>query len=376
MVAQYWGGASKKRGRDEDGDSDIAIGSSEGFTEHRNKRLQSLPFRNSPASKRMSFPPNLNNGSAFHSSNAIGDNNGCLGTPRQFAHSLTPADSDSEDMCKMNLQTTHTGLMSPGLMVPRPVDDGTFQHAPEMVDGYRTVDVDMDMDMDGTEPVAQVQSNGYLGTGHSQPDPMQPGSITSRMPTPIHCSFASQVRGNNWGGAAGNMLQTSGFGHPPPPNTVPRSLDRTTMSDWNLVQDRRLPSPISESGGEDLMSPSMILDSQLHPCFPPRAASAMDFAVPARTPSALSTVSDVTGGTSTTTTTTSYMASDIRPHAMDIESVTATSPKKGHARSRHTLNGWTQDVPGMKKTFSIGYRADCEKCRQKVPGHFNHIIVS
>ncbi|CRK23673.1 hypothetical protein BN1708_018050, partial [Verticillium longisporum] len=46
---------------------------------------------------------------------------------------------------------------------------------------------------------------------------------------------------------------------------------------------------------------------------------------------------------------------------------------RGHMRSHHTINTWTWQ-PGMKKSFSIGYRADCEKCRLKVPGHFNHII--
>lgn len=31
--------------------------------------------------------------------------------------------------------------------------------------------------------------------------------------------------------------------------------------------------------------------------------------------------------------------------------------------------------PGKKKiTFSMGYRADCDKCRRKVPGHYSHII--
>jgi len=54
---------------------------------------------------------------------------------------------------------------------------------------------------------------------------------------------------------------------------------------------------------------------------------------------------------------------------------TTPSPRRGHIRSRHTVNNWTWQ-PGMKKSFSIGYRADCEKCRLKVPGHFNHIIVS
>lgn len=28
---------------------------------------------------------------------------------------------------------------------------------------------------------------------------------------------------------------------------------------------------------------------------------------------------------------------------------------------------------GARKGFSMGYRADCEKCRQRVPGHMNHL---
>lgn len=27
-----------------------------------------------------------------------------------------------------------------------------------------------------------------------------------------------------------------------------------------------------------------------------------------------------------------------------------------------------------KTTFSMGYRADCEKCRMKVPGHYSHVL--
>ena len=29
---------------------------------------------------------------------------------------------------------------------------------------------------------------------------------------------------------------------------------------------------------------------------------------------------------------------------------------------------------GPKMTLSMGYRADCEKCRMKVPGHYNHVV--
>lgn len=297
----------------------------------------------------------------------------------QRPHTITPGDSDSEDAHRINQKAAlaNASLGSPGLGMPHPTDKDAFGHAPEMVDGYRTNDIDMDMDMD-TECAPPTQPARHLGPGQLQPDPLQHGDIGNRMPTPIHCSFAAQVRGNNWSGAAGNVTVPSAFSQPPPDRSIPRSLDHHAITDWNMVQNRRLPSPISESGGEELGSPGMVLDSQLRHGMPPRAASAMDFSVPARTPSSLSTVSDVTGDSSNGSPYTGPTDdSDARCHsnAMDIETPVAPSPKKGHTRSRHTLNSWTQ-VPGMKKTFSIGYRADCEKCRQKVPGHFNHIIVS
>lgn len=60
-----------------------------------------------------------------------------------------------------------------------------------------------------------------------------------------------------------------------------------------------------------------------------------------------------------------------------------TPTKKGHSRSKHSLRNWTGfgmdgniNGPGSKRTFSMGYRADCEKCRNKVPGHFSHIITN
>lgn len=44
----------------------------------------------------------------------------------------------------------------------------------------------------------------------------------------------------------------------------------------------------------------------------------------------------------------------------------------------------TRQPPGVTKpastkgkmTLSMGYRADCDKCRRKVPGHYSHIIRS
>ncbi|KAL4808478.1 hypothetical protein BDV18DRAFT_100411 [Aspergillus unguis] len=42
-----------------------------------------------------------------------------------------------------------------------------------------------------------------------------------------------------------------------------------------------------------------------------------------------------------------------------------------------TNMGPTSSIKPYKKLgFSMGYRADCDKCRRKVPGHYSHIIAS
>jgi hypothetical protein len=271
-----------------------------------------------------------------------------------------------------------------------PHQQHTFADEPELVS--QMVDDDMDM-MDTCDAV--LSEGQQLEPGSFQPDPSAT-SIASRLPTPIHCSFAAQVRGNNWGGTAGSALlpnsqaedqnalafasntmaeqyQNAGLlSH----ESVPRSLDgpaaaAQVMADWNMVQNRRLPSPISESGGEDnsLESPGMILDSSAHmnshlgqlthqhpllSTLPARSNSAVELG------RCSSPLRETTPGA----------------ESMDVESPSTPSPRKGHARSKHTINSWTALQPGMKRSFSIGYRADCEKCRQKVPGHFNHIIIS
>lgn len=218
-------------------------------------------------------------------------------------------------------------------------------------------------------------------------------SQSGRIPTPIHCSFAAQVRGNNW--APGNQSahaanqavnaiseDNAGFvqqgvqrGFSSRDETVPRSLGGTT--EWSMVQDRRLPSPISECGGEDTpTTPGMVLDSSCSPVMAnlqrpylphlPHSVNpaAMLLHPNIRTPPrALDTDADAGMTDADATTPTSAPASP------------SPRGKFGHCRSKHTVNTWTLQ-PGMKKSFSIGYRADCEKCRMKIPGHFNHIIVS
>jgi len=227
-------------------------------------------------------------------------------------------------------------------------------------------------------------SSEFLHPSTSQPDRIAP-SVTGRMPTPIHCTFAAQVRGNNWGpipsvDESGNGimqhdcnadLSSQRYCQQDP--SVPRSLEGTT--EWSMVQNRRLPSPISENGGEDAPgSPGMVLDNcspvmaQLQrPQLPHMPHSTNPHAMIPIHPNIRMSPQPV----------------DADAAMMDTEggspsSAPATpSPrgKYGHSRSKHTLNNWTLQ-PGMKKSFSIGYRADCEKCRMKIPGHFNHIIIS
>jgi hypothetical protein len=256
----------------------------------------------------------------------------------------------------------------------------------------------------------QTLQGGHLQPGSLQPDSIGPPTITGRMPTPIQPSFAAQVRGGkNWSGTAGNIMATtpphhvhgsapgthgdfgiSQMGEPGFQRSLGGSMitgpGSTGMADWSMVQNRRLPSPISENGAEGEGSQSssgMVMDSiapnhgchgpdySLLPSLPLRASSAMEMggSAPAvHVPPRVATPHvGMTGESSS--------CSAGGDGSMEVEAATPSPPRKGHSRSRHTVNSWTLQ-PGMKKSFSIGYRADCEKCRLKVPGHFNHIIIS
>jgi hypothetical protein len=364
------------------------------------KRIQALPLRMSDPSKKWPGPPTL----PSHQNNSF---SGQQSLPR----TITPCDSDSEDTCKGTFG--HNGQQQPGFGGVGVWADAnmaeqllpSFCLEPELSPGE-----DMDMMMDAPEPEGrlveqqqQQQLNGhsYLQAGSLQPDPIGTSTITDRMPTPLQPSFAAQVRGGkNWGGAAGNIMadpQPQRTSHmdatgqqvsmqamslhesPSRPRAGATSGANPVIGDWNLVQNRRLPSPISEGGGEcecgdSPGSSGMVMDSNTPPdhhdnpfsSLPPRSSSAMAMGgnqaavnIPPRaeTPHVI-----VTGG----------MVDD---GSMDVEATTPSPPRKGHHRSKHTVNNWTLQ-PGMKKSFSIGYRADCEKCRLKVPGHFNHIIIS
>ncbi|KAL2261809.1 hypothetical protein VTK26DRAFT_3252 [Humicola hyalothermophila] len=380
----------RKRCR-EDEDVEVSAGGPMGFTEHRSKRLQCLPIRMSERwNGSPSFPP-LNPTFA-------------VSAPAQNA---TPdSSSTAEPRLEEHMWADEPELVPPG-------SSAAMTHA----------NFDTDMDMGGASDFGD-QGQRNLGSAPFRADP-NPPSVTGRIPTPIHCSFAAQIRGNNWHGEAlattpeepnsaafgsNGLVDITRQGNPGmaghenvsrPVNSA--AVTAQVMADWSLIQDRRLPSPISECGTEDAdameaSQPALDLPSQhsnnnggggdggplshlthQHPLLaglPPRASSAAaaaertaithwDRSGTSGTPAALSGNNNNNNNNN----------NNSNNAMMDVES--SASPKRGHTRSKHTLSSWTSSLqPGMKRSFSIGYRADCEKCRMKVPGHFNHIIIS
>ena len=203
---------------------------------------------------------------------------------------------------------------------------------------------------------------------------------TGRMPTPIQPSFAAQVKGKHsgWLGSPNSGLipngvanlghHVSGFNEN---QSVPRTMDGET--DWyTLHNNRRLPSPISEvgdSGSCQHGGPTSDVPMDSDHVAQSRLSAQLES-------SSLSGHQDTPDGMHHPNT---ELEPALPPNILGAElegDPSSPSPnRRGHQRSKHTVNSWTWQ-PGMKKSFSIGYRSDCEKCRLKVPGHFNHIVIS
>ncbi|CAF3492521.1 unnamed protein product [Fusarium graminearum] len=217
-----------------------------------------------------------------------------------------------------------------------------------------------DMNMMQTSQFDQQQTSDRLSMMQLESD-----NSNGRMATPIQPSFAAQVRGQQPMMAHPNGV--ANLGHHNTGLNDDQSIPRTMAGGWQAVQnERRLPSPISECDDAMVCQPvtpiTVHFDSGINGNMSPGMAHPNVRVEPSP-------------------------PHDVEHHMMDAEPLyptqtadgegdpTTHSPRRGHIRSRHTVNNWTWQ-PGMKKSFSIGYRSDCDKCRDKVPGHFNHIIVS
>lgn len=298
--------------------------------------------------------------------------------------------------------------------------------------------LDADMDMTGTDDVpmasaephpltvtttATDESNG--NTMHLSPGPFAAAEASSvaapRMPTPINPSFGSHFGGRSSMGHGGGTLATGYREMQQQDRAVPRTA-ASAMHDVGMGGgchsggafgwvNRRLPSPISESGNEDLQQASADgagdamahemtrhdghqsghrLDGMWHAnlqCSPHDVSMEASEHDGSHLPYATSHSAPTTpAGAPAHDPLMLQHQQHQGQQGQQMDGIDGMSPEQrqqqqqmpkrpGHTRSRHTLNSWTLQ-PGMKRSFSIGFRADCDKCRQKVPGHFNHIIVS
>lgn len=138
---------------------------------------------------------------------------------------------------------------------------------------------------------------------------------------------------------------------------------KTNESSW--WRRRRLPSPISEAGDIPEMEPANNIDRETrHQKEWPDSPSSMDvdgdtlsnmflqvpeqsLGFPIHTPAKVKAETETMIPIPTTSSTTEPAK---RP--------SVTAPRR------------------EKMSFSMGYRADCEKCQMRVPGHYSHIVRS
>ncbi|KAL4751453.1 hypothetical protein BDW72DRAFT_173807 [Aspergillus terricola var. indicus] len=67
--------------------------------------------------------------------------------------------------------------------------------------------------------------------------------------------------------------------------------------------------------------------------------------------------------------------SESRPQINDtIQCLTSKGPNHGTSVSTEMSSSVRPIKPTRKLVFSMGYRADCDRCRNRVPGHYSHIL--
>jgi hypothetical protein len=207
----------------------------------------------------------------------------------------------------------------------------------EPLQSSQSTDFDMDMEDDDDFDVRSQPQSPYGNGVFMRPamlnaslfgaDPVNPNG---RIPTPIHPTFKRgglNGMGFPTSGSAGG-INTSNGGLSVPSMQAPTSR-KNNRQEMEEDRSRRMPSPISED--EDIPdTPTEFTQSQLSRLSFSQANPADD---------------------------------------MDTETAATTLALPPTPRGRKRSGALT----GMGR-FSMGYREDCEKCRQRVPGHYSHFL--
>ncbi|QKX62432.1 uncharacterized protein TRUGW13939_09593 [Talaromyces rugulosus] len=236
-----------------------------------------------------------------------------------------------------------------------------------------TVDTAMDIDMVDSYPLqngdnlspwpvsaiaAATKGNGSGGGGvRSQPSPIPQHLVSQslnisggRAATPIHGHFTLNMRPER-------MTESNSI-------NSPVCLPSKTAEEADWWRRRRLPSPISESG--DTAEEQQLNEPLTSP--PIDEEDTLDMSNWPDSPSSMAVDSDITSPPPQTFLQVPEQSLDIpaRLYSDDHHHMAAISEPVTTATTRRK----------GKISFAMGYRADCEKCQMKVPGHYSHIVRS
>ncbi|CRG89795.1 hypothetical protein PISL3812_06834 [Talaromyces islandicus] len=221
-----------------------------------------------------------------------------------------------------------------------------------------TVDTAMDIDMVDSYPLqngdnlSPWSANATTKGKGGGPSPI-PHQLVSqflnisggRAATPIHGHFTLNMRPERMTESNNN-------------NLIPVMSKTAEETDW--WRRRRLPSPISESGD--------IAEEQLNEPFSPPAheEDVPDTSNWPDSPSSMAVDGDSTSPQ--TFLQVPEQSIDIPARLYDDHHMATVSEPAATTTATKTSKG--------KISFAMGYRADCEKCQMKVPGHYSHIVRS
>jgi len=321
----------KRPREDEDAEMDMSPSSSK-----RIRTLPSasatLPFRDSPTSQ---------HSTAFSSTRLI---------PKPPA--LTPAESSDED----SEIEFHSPEYPPKANIPT----------------FFSTDADMDYDMGDAQPFgspmfspktpghALLGSSGLPSPGYTQlltvasPHNLS-ANANARIPTPIYGHFSNLQR-----------TTIANANSPTAANPPPAGVVRTTNEQHDaFLRRRRLPSPICEDAPvESPTTLTMLQDLDM-------SASPASAAFPSHTADFPVHTDEIPQSKPSPDFSTPFSPTFGRRKSSGADSGDSnrSSVSSGRRRSDAVSGGERQ-----KFVFSMGFRADCEKCREHVPGHYSHVL--
>ncbi|KMP04528.1 hypothetical protein CIHG_07736 [Coccidioides immitis H538.4] len=294
------------------------------------------------------------------------------GPPFPPSSTLTPAESSDDDLMQDGdrdlSQNRHPDL-----------------HA-QVFSSMRTpyAESDSDFEMADSQPrSAATQPLWSAGSGPSRPECNLESPIPSfllnrslsvsggRTATPIFSHFTSNMNTDSM------MRDATLF---PAEPQVPHTSQPVPTDEAGWWRPRRLPSPISED--ETLVNPADPDDNLVS-----RPDQAGTFSGPYNPSTPLISVTPVqndvppSGSLHDQPQNPMQASQDTNLEHLPLPLENNSADNNDHltappARPAFNSSNRSQVQPLPKRTIAMGFRADCEKCRQRVPGHYSHIIIT